>query len=284
MKKLFISIMLVAFIVAGCSSNSDKLILKGDIQNNIISATTTVSGKIVKMNKAQGEPVKAGDIIAVIDNTNQKYTVDSLKAVVEMKKAKLDELQAGNRPEQIAQAQAQVRAAKANLELISSGNRTEQIEQAKNGVAVSSEAVNTAQASYDYLNTQYNKALKLNEVGSLSKSDLDDIKYKLDTAANQLSSAKYQLQSANEQLTLLQKGSTSESISAAKANYDAANAQLNLLKSGATKQTITIAQADLDQSIAQLNQAQNNLDNCNITALSDGIIISKNFELGDVVE
>lgn len=284
MKKLFMFSLLVFFsITSGCSSNSDTLTLKGDIQNNIISATTTVSGKIIEMKKQQGESVKKGDIIAVIDNTNQKYAVDQLQAVVNMKKAKLEELQTGTRPEQIEQAEAQARAAKSQLDLLTSGNRSEQIEQAKNEVSIAESAMNSAQTTYDYVNDQYNTTSQLYENEAVSKSALDDAKYKLDTTTDQLSSAKYKLESAKQQLNLLEEGSTSEAINTAKANYDAANAQLNLLKSGSTKQTIDAAQADLDQAIAQLNQSQNILNNYNITALNDGIIISKNFESGDVV-
>jgi HlyD family secretion protein len=283
MKKILICILFIAFIASGCSAKSGNLILKGDIQNNIISATSTVPGRIIEMNKQQGEPVKKGDIIAIIDNINQKYTVDQLQAVVNMKKAKLEELQAGARPQQIEQAEAQARAAKAQWELLTSGNRTEQIEQAKNGVSIAEEAVNIVQITYDYVVIQYNDALELYKQGAVSKNDLDNAKYKLDTADKQLSSAKYQLGSAKQQLALLQNGSTSQSIVAAKANYEAANAQLNLLQSGATKQSINAAQADLDQSAAQLNMAQNTLNNCNIIALDDGIIISKIYELGDVV-
>lgn len=200
MKKIFLCILFIAIIATGCSSNSDKLTLKGDIQNNIISANSTQPGKIVKMNKQQGEPVKKGDIIAVIDNTNQKYAVDQLQAVLTMKKAKLDELQAGARPQQIDQEQAQVDASFAQLDLITSTS-----------------------------------------------------------------------------------GSKTQAITVARSNYDAAKAQLSLLKSGATKQTISIAKADIVESVAQLNQAQNTLTNCNIVALADGIIISKNFGLGDIV-
>jgi HlyD family secretion protein len=235
------------------------------------------------MKKQQGETVKKGDIIAIIDNTNQKYVVDQLQAVVNMKKAKLEELQVGTRPEQIEQAEAQVRAAKAQLDLLNSGNRSEQIEQAKNEVSIAEDSVNSTQTTYDYVNNQYNNTSQLYESDAVSKSTLDDAKYKLDTTASQLSSSKYKLESANQQLRLLQEGSTSEAITTAKANYDAANAQLDLLKNGSTKQTIDAAQADLDQATAQLNQGQNTLNNYNITALNDGIIISKNFELGDVV-
>lgn len=283
MKRLLLGSLFVTLIFSGCSINSGKLTLKGDIQNNIVSQTSTAAGRIMQMNKQQGEPVKKGDIIAVIDNTNQKYAVDQLQAVVDMKKAKLDELQAGTRPQQIEQAQAQVRGAKAQLDLLTSGSRNEQIEQAKNNVSVAEEAYNSARITYDYVNTQYNNTLELFKEGGTSQSDVDNAKYKLDTAEKQVNASKYQLEAAKQQLALLENGSTSQTVTAARANYDAANAQLKLLKSGSTKQAIEIAKADLNQSVALLNQAQNNLDNCNITALEDGIIISKNYDLGDVV-
>ena len=283
MKKLFMCSLLILFIATGCSSNSNTLTLKGDIQNNIVSATTTISGKIIEMKKQQGEFVKKGDVIAIIDSANQKYVVDQMQAVVNMKNAKLDELQKGTRPEQISQAEAQVRAAKAQLDLLTSGNRNEQIEQARNEVSIAENAVNSAQTSYDYVNNQYNNTSQLYEKEAISKSSLDDVQYKLDTATSQLSSAKFKLESSKQQLKLLQEGSTSEAINTAKANYDAASSQLALLRNGSTKQTIDSAQADVDQAVAQLNQAKNTLNNYTITALNDGILISKNFEQGDIV-
>ncbi|MDW8802114.1 HlyD family efflux transporter periplasmic adaptor subunit [Clostridium sp. A1-XYC3] len=283
MKKLFICLLSTALITTGCSSKSGTLTLKGDIENNIISANSTVAGKIIEMKKEQGQPVKKGEVIAVIDNTNQKYTVEGLQAVVNMKKAKLEELKSGTRPEQIEQAEAQARAAKAQVDLLTSGNRAEQIGQAKNTVSISEEALNSTKLTYDHINTQYNNVLKLYQVGAVSKSELDDAKYKLDTTSKQLSTVQYQLESSKQQLALLQNGSTPQEIDKARANYDAAEAQVNLLKSGATKEAIEAAQGDLDQTIAQLNQAENNLNNCSIVALADGIIVSKNFQLGDIV-
>lgn len=285
MRKVLIlgSLILFINITTGCSSNSNILTLKGDIQNNIVPVTSTVSGKITEMKKNQGEEVKKGDVIAVIDNANPKYSVDQMQAVVNIKKAKLEELQVGTRQEQIDQAEAQVRASKAQLDLLTAGNRSQQIEQAKNEVSIAEDAVNSSQTSYDYVNKQYNDTNELYQSGAIPKSTLDDAKYKLDTTSTGLSTAKLKLESTKEQLSLLQEGSTTQTIETAKANYDAANSQLTLLKNGSTKQAIDAAQGDLDQSIAQLNQAQNTLDNCNIIALNDGIIISKNYELGDVV-
>ncbi|MGE5626608.1 MAG: HlyD family secretion protein [Solirubrobacterales bacterium] len=230
MKKLMAIIFIISAVFAASCSNS-TITLNGDIQNNIISSNSTVSGKIIEMKKQQGETVKKGDVIAIIDNTNQKYAVAQLKAMVEMKKAKLDELKAGTRPEQIAQAE--------------------------NNVGIANEALSSAKTSYDFLSTQYNNALSFYNKGYMSKNDLDIAKNKLDTSLSQLENAKYQVANANQQLSLYRKGSTAESIAA--------------------------AQADLDQTTAQLNQAENTLGYYTITALADGIIISKNFELGDMV-
>ena len=283
MKKLFLCIIFITLMLSGCSSKSGNLVLKGEVQNNIVASISTVSGKIVQMNKQSGEPVKKGDTIAQIDNTNQKYTVEQLQAVVNMKSARLEELQAGTRPQQIMEAQARVRGAKAQLDILTAGNREEQIEQGKNAVSIAEEALSSIQITYDFVNLQYHNILDLYNAGASSKSELDNAKYKLDTTSKQLSTAKLQLETSKQQLALLQNGAASEAINAARANYDAANAQLDLLKVGASDQALIIAQADLDQSIAQLKQAENNLNNCNIKALADGIIISKNFELGDVV-
>lgn len=290
MKKLLICILTIILTMTGCSAkvstifgNNNQLTLTGDIQNNIISANSIIAGRIIEMNKQQGEPVKKGEIIAVIDHTNQKFAVDQLQAVVDMKKAKLEELQAGTRPQQIEQASAQVRAAKAKLDLLTSGTRKEQIAQAKNSVSIAEEALKSIQFTYDHVETQYNKTLSLYNEGALSQNELDQAKLTLDTTAKQLASTSYQLETAKQQLAMLVNGATPDEINAAKANYDAAAAQLKLLQSGATKQTIDVAIADLDQAIAHLNQAKNNLENSHIVALADGIIISKNVELGDVV-
>jgi len=285
MKKLSICILFAAVIAAGCSLNSGSspLVLQGDIEYNTVSAASTVSGKIVTLNKRQGEPVKKGDVIAVIDNTSQKYSADQMQAVVQMKKAKLEELQAGTRPQQIKHAEAQVQAAKAQLELLTSGNRTEQIEQARNHVLSTQEALSSAKITYDYAAVQHNRALNLYEEGSLSKEELDSSKYKLDTSAVQVTYGQYQLEAAKQQLALLQNGPKPQEVSAARANYEAAEAQLELLRSGNTKQTLDSAQAELDQAAAQWNQARAALSNYDIVAMEDGIIISQSVGLGDVV-
>ncbi|CAB1255126.1 HlyD family secretion protein [Clostridium sp. MT-14] len=282
MKRIYICILFAAFILTGCGSKS-SITLKGDIADNTVSVSSTVGGKVIKMNKNQGEKVKKGDLIALIDNSSQKYQVAQLQAVVDMKKAKLSSLNAGTRTEQIEQAKAQVKAAGAQLDLLKSGNRQEQINQSQNNVSIAQQDLNIAQTQYDNSKSDYEKYLILNKSGAISQKELEDVKLKMDTSSYTLLSAKSKLDNARQQLNLMQEGSTSQAIETASANYEAANAQLKLLENGPTDDEIKASQEDLNQSIAQLSQAKNELNKYNITALSDGIIISKNFELGDIV-
>lgn len=282
MKRIFIWILFAVLLLAGCGRKS-SVTLKGDIQNNVVSASSTVGGKITAMKKNQGEEVKKGDLIAVIDNSNQKYQVAQLQAAVNMKKAKLALLEAGTRPEQIGQAKAQVKAARAQVDLLKSGNRQEQINQSKNNVSIAQHELDAARAVYEDSKSNYDKYVLLNKSGAVSQKELEDVKLKMDTSNYSLASAVSKLDNAKQQLNLMEEGSTSQAVETAAANYEAASQQLKLLENGPAADEIEAARQDVNQSIAQLNQARNQLDEFNITALCDGIIISKNFELGDIV-
>ncbi|WP_225999850.1 HlyD family secretion protein [Paenibacillus sp. BJ-4] len=330
-------------LMTGCSGSpgslfggdSDTLTLEGEIENTIITATSTVSGQIIEMKKGLGETVVKGDVIAVIEHESQQHSVEQLQALVNLKqavleelkagarpqeidqaeaqvnaaRAKLEELQVGSRPEELEQAEAKVRAAKAQYDLVAAGNRTEQIAQARNNISVASEAVDTQQMLYDQSKKDYGITLTLHNQGVVSRSELDVAKNKLDMAEHQFATSKLQLDNAKQQLAQLEKGARAQEVSIAAANYEAAKASLAFLKKGPTKQAVQAAQAavdqakaqlallkngateqaireavsDLDQAKAQLRQAESKLNSYFIRALDTGIIVSKNYELGDVV-
>jgi HlyD family secretion protein len=349
MKKIFIiGLSLLSLLSAGCTKDQDTAAIKGEVQNNIISANSTAAGKIVEMKAEQGQRVKKGDIIAVIDNTNQKYAVDQLQAVVDIKQAKLEELKAGTRPEQIQQGQAQANAARAQVNVakdqlakVAGGARAEEIASAQaavdqaeaslSGARVSKhnlqKALDTAESDYCELlksmssfkdsKGDYSPASALAELDSLlaakviteaqytekansinqlfmKKSQLEasiaQLEGQIKVADAQMDALGAGVDAAASKLDLTSAGAASsdvkileDQVKVAQANYDAAAAQLSLLKSGATSQALAAAQADLDQSVAQLNQAKYALDNCNIIALADGIVISRNYQLGDII-
>jgi len=349
MKKIFIIVLsLLSLLSAGCTKDQDTAIIKGEVQNDIISANSTAAGKIVEMKAEQGQRVKKGDIIAVIDNTNQKYIVDQLQAVVNIKQAKLEELKAGTRPEQIQQGQAQANAAMAQVKVakdqlakVAGGARAEEIASAQAVVDQSNASLSGAeigktnlQTSLDKAKSDYCELLKSMSSFKNSKGDyspaaaiaeldnllaakvitevqytekansinrmfsekarleaaIDQLEGQIDVADSQIDALGAGVDAAESKLYLTSAGAASydvkileDQVKVSQANYDAAAAQLSLLKNGATSQTLAAAQADIEQSMAQLNQAKYALDSCSIVALADGIVISRNYQLGDIV-
>ncbi|MCR4434650.1 MAG: efflux RND transporter periplasmic adaptor subunit [Clostridiales bacterium] len=234
----------VLFALSGCGK-SEGLVLSGTVEAEQIDVNSEVSGKVIKLEKEEGNLINKNETIAVVDSSMQELAVKQQEAVVSLKQAKLDELKAGTRPEQIEQAQAAVEAAKTGLNTAKTG-------------------VDTAQISYNYWQDKYNKTKSLLDSSAVSENDLADAKYKLDTAQQQLITAEKQYNSAQSQLK-------------------SAQAQLDLLRNGSTYQTIKAAEADLEQSKEALEQAKLVLSKYNIKSPITGTYLSKNINLGDIV-
>jgi HlyD family secretion protein len=279
-----IGILLLSFVLlfSGCGQ-ADRLQLSGSVEATQIDVNSEVAGKIVKLNLDEGASVKAGDVLATADASMQELAVKQLEAVVKLKQAKLDELKAGSRAEQISQAEAQAKAAKARLDELTAGTRPQQVKQARAAVVSAQTAVKTAEISLTYWKDKYENIKELNGSDAASENDLEDARYKVDTAAQQLVSAREQLKSAQAQLDLLESGATDQAVQAAQANYEQALAQLELVKKGSTNQTIKASEADLEQSQVSLDQAKLVLSKYNIQAPVNGTYMLRNVDIGDIV-
>ena len=68
-----------------CKKNSSELILYGNVEIRQVTVGFQVSGKILSMNKEEGDAVAKGEIIATLDNTDYKNSLE--KANADVKKA-----------------------------------------------------------------------------------------------------------------------------------------------------------------------------------------------------
>ena len=239
-----LSISLIALLLAGCGK-AKNLELSGTIESTQINAGSEVAGKIIKLVIEKGERVKQGDVLAVLDSGIQELVVKQQEAIVKLKEAKLEELKAGTRPEQIKQAESALKSADMS---------------ARNAHT----AVDTAQTGYDYWLKKYDNLEILYNSDKATQNELLDAQYKVDTAKQQLEVAQKLVKSAQAQL-------------------NSANAQVALLKKGATSQSVKAAEADLEQSQVMLEQAKLVLTKYQIKAPVDGTLISRNIDLGDMV-
>lgn len=239
-----IMIFSAAFAFTGCTG-SNAITLSGSIESTQIDVNSEVAGKILKMEKDEGMAVKKDDVIAVVDSSVQELAVKQQESIVKLKQAKLDELKAGTRPEQVKQAQAAADAAGTAVNTARTG-------------------VDTAQINYNYWVDKLNKTKSLLDSSAVSENELTDMQYKVDTAREQLQTAQKQL-------------------SAAQSQSESAQAQLELLKNGSTNQTIQAAQADLEQSQAALDQSKLVLGKYQVKSPIDGTYLFKNANIGDMV-
>lgn len=144
------------------------------------------AGLLAALYVEQGDRVKAGQIIARMDNRDEQAQLAQAQANLADAIARRDRVVAGNRAEEIAQAEAQVRAAATRAQLAQ-------------------------------------ERLKRNEFlaaeGAIPRDTLDELKANRDSAIASLNEAQKRLQ-------LLQRGSRSEEIRQAEAAVAAAQAQV----------------------------------------------------------
>ena len=111
----------------GAADGEVVLELKGYIiPAHQILVSPKVSGMIVELHLEEGRRVHKGDVLAVLETTDYDADFARAEAMLAMAKHKLSELEHGNRPEEIAAAQAELAEVQAQREQLHSAWRRNQ--------------------------------------------------------------------------------------------------------------------------------------------------------------
>lgn len=246
------------------------VVTPGRIAGDEATVSAKTAGRVREIRFREGDSVRAGDVIAILDDDQVRAREDAAKSAVQQAEARVRSSQ-----QQISVLQAQEHSSSISVDQskIDSQGR---VNQARAQVAAAEAALAQAraaneQAKYDYENqSRLAKAGDLPErQGMLAKSNLDAT-----TAA---------VNAAEEQ------------VKAARGAY---NAQLAALKTPAilTSQTLSIqeqinkaqsdiagAMADAEKARAQLREAEANRADLQIMAPFDGTITVRSVEPGEVI-
>ena len=148
----------------------------------------------------EGQVVKAGQLLARLD--------DSV-------------LQA-----QLSQAQASVAQAEARLAELRAGSRNEEIARAKEAVKSAESAVTAAESDLELARTRVDRNKMLQAEGAIARDRLDEVYNQERSSRSQLEQAQARLREANQQLAQLQAGPRREVITQAEAQLAQAQAQV----------------------------------------------------------
>ena len=111
-----IALAALAVLAAACEKPSSTGLL-GYVEADYVYAAPISGGRIAEVAVKRGDPVTAGAKLFTLDATDETAQRDQAAAALDEAKAKLADLQIGERPEELAVIQAQLDAAKASMTL-----------------------------------------------------------------------------------------------------------------------------------------------------------------------
>lgn len=199
-KKLLISgtlilIVIAVFLINRFSNKQEEgvLVLSGNVEVTDINLGFKTSGRIVELLVEEGQKVNKGERLALLDNAELGSIAEQNKAYLNETLAKLEELKAGSRPQELEQAKATV--ANAEAELIKAKNDLERYNALYKDELIAAQQMDNAKKAYDVALSQHKKAI---ETLSLVKEGprKEDIK----AAASRVEQAKAALKGTEEKL------------------------------------------------------------------------------------
>jgi HlyD family secretion protein len=117
---LVCSLVSLLFSLGACSKSGgakDELKVSGNIEVVDAQVGFKISGRVAERLVSEGNKVKTGQLVARLDDEEQREQLALRKAELAAAESALADLLAGSRPQEIATAEAVVRSAQANREL-----------------------------------------------------------------------------------------------------------------------------------------------------------------------
>jgi len=126
------------------------------VKGTIVAVSPKIPGRIESVLVQEGETVQAGQVIARIEKDEIEVQVAQAKANLAAAQAKLDETEAGSRPQQIAQAGAAAEQALAGFD--NARRNYDRMEALYSQGAVSTQQLDAAKTALEVAKAQYNAA------------------------------------------------------------------------------------------------------------------------------
>lgn len=204
-----------AMLSGGCREKAppDRVRVSGQVEATDIQVSSQVAGRVLELRVAEGDRIARGELIARLDTADAELALARARADRDQAEAQLRLLQAGARPEEIRQAEAQVASAQADA---------------------SAAAADLAAAEAD---VQRFEQLLASESGS--RKQRDDAVARRNVARDRLQAGRERTRAAREALLRLQAGARREEIDAARARVQAAAAQVAIWEKAIADAIIT---------------------------------------------
>lgn len=258
------------FFLRKPSGPGSVISLSGRIESDDAAVATKISGRIREITVREGDQVKAGQVIAVLDDDQIKARVDQAQSVVNQSEARLQWAR-----QQIAVLQSQLDQSRLSVTQ-SRVDAEGRVSEAQARVAAAEATLAQAEATYAQSRYDAERFGKLAEQGDVSEREGKQYHSTAEAQAAVVQASRKQVEAARG--ALIAAKATLETPAIRASQSEAIEQQITQAQSD-----ILSAQADADRARAQLQEAMANRNDLNIIAPFDGTVATRSAEPGEVV-
>jgi membrane fusion protein YbhG len=241
----------------------------GTVEARTISVGSRVGGRVAKVLVREGDALQPGQALLQLEAGDLPAQLAQANAQQQSAQAMLDKLRKGARPEELEQARARSLTAQAALQQAVAGARPEQIHAAEARLAAQEVALQKAKA--DAAREQ-----QLDDSGAAARADLENA----DLAVQQ---ATAQRDALKNQLDELANGSRREEVAQARARQMEQAASMKLVVAGTRDEDLRMAEASVDAARGRVQQVQSMIDELTIVAPLAARVEALDLRPGDIV-
>jgi len=261
------------YVKAFNADSESNYIYYGTAEAEQVDISPEVSGRLKEIRVEEGQTVKTGELLAVIDTPESRIKAEQSELSLGSAENELLRTEEGSREEEINIQRALVKQNEAALKQAEAV-----LDQTKASVAQSEENLKAAQETYDLKKQDYDETKVLFDSGAAALRDLDNAEHAMNTALHALENSFHSLESARAQLA----GSMAQ-VDSAEFQLEAAGEKLELLIAGATERSLEASRYGVEQAKKGLELSRLMLDRSNVPAARDGMIETINFSEGEYV-
>jgi len=243
--------------------------VSGFIEAYEIRIGSRVGGRVQQVLVDEGAEVKQGDILVALEPYDLRERRAEAEAVLAARIAEYEKLAKGFRAEEVAEAKAAYDRLAARLAELVAGPRQQEIDAAEAQVRLADAQLQLAQRRFD-------RAEQVVSRGALSQEEFDE-------AATELRVARETLAVRQQELELLRAGTRPEQIEQAKAQLEEARQAWSLRQHGFRSEEIAQAKAAVEAAQAVVSAIDRQLAELNVVAPLDAVVEAVDLRPGDLI-
>jgi HlyD family secretion protein len=289
MKKKLIPILIVV-VVAGAAfyaykkwfgrKPDNRIMVSGNIELNEVNIAFKTAGRLIERDVDEGDPVKAGQVVARLDRDQLQAQKDQQQAALASARSQLAQAQTALEWEKatlaadVEQKRAVLASSDARLLELKHGSRPQEIQESR-------ATVDAAQSELDRAQRDWERAQTLYKNDDISSQQNDQYR-------NRWEAATAALKQARERDALVQAGPRTEVVDAAAGQVAQARgalkmAEANDLEMKRREQELDTRRAEIERTLAGIALVDSQLADTVAASPVDGVTLVKSADVGEVL-